>query len=69
MNYAPNTKVSTGAVAGAIVTVIVAALDSYGVAVTPELAGALVVLIGFGISYLIPEPHEHDRPSRMGQSR
>lgn len=52
---APSTKVSTGAVAGATVTVIVAALGSYGVNITPELSGALVVLVGFGLAYLVPE--------------
>lgn len=58
---APSTKVSTGAVAGAIVTVIVATLDSYGLNITPELSGALVVLVGFGMAYIVPNSTEDNR--------
>lgn len=56
MNYAPQPKISVGAVAAAFVTVLITVAQSYGVTITPELAGALTIIIGFGAAYLFPEP-------------
>lgn len=52
---APTAKVATGAVAGALVTVLVTAFKSLGVDIPAEVAGALVVLVSFGLSYAVPD--------------
>lgn len=52
---APTAKVATGAVAGALVTVVVSAVKALGVDIPAEVAGALVVLVSFGLSYAVPE--------------
>ncbi len=52
---APTPKVATAAVAGALVTVIVAAAQSFGLAIPAEVASSIVVLASFGLSYAVPE--------------
>lgn len=50
----PTAKVQAGGVAGAATLVLVAILGGLGVAVPPEVASAITVLIGTGAAYLKP---------------
>ena len=51
----PTRKVGAAGIAGAIVTLIVAGAQAFGVEIGPELAGALVVAISTAAGYLIRE--------------
>lgn len=57
---APTAKVATGAVAGALVTVALAAVSALGVEVPAEVGAALVVLVSFGLSYLVTDTRRDD---------
>lgn len=64
MNYTPQPKISVGAVAGALVAVFITVAQSYGITITPELAGALTVIIGFGAAYMFPEGAPPEPPAK-----
>jgi hypothetical protein len=53
----PNRKVGSGALAGAVVTVLVWIVDATsGVEIPPEIAAALVTIITLVTSYFVTEP-------------
>jgi uncharacterized membrane-anchored protein len=59
-NSAPTTKVIAGGVAGALATIAVWALQTFGkVAVPPEIAVALSTILSFAVGYMTP-PGEGD---------
>jgi len=51
----PNTKPTVGALAGAIVVVLVWILGMFSIAVAADAAAGLVVIVTFVASYLVPE--------------
>lgn len=51
-------KVGSGAVGGAAVTILLYALEAFGHALAPGVAGALATLISLGVAYLTPEKYE-----------
>lgn len=54
---APDRKVGSGFLAGAVVTIIVWIVETFtSVSVPPEVAAALVTIIAFGASYFTTEP-------------
>lgn len=52
---APTPKVVAGGTAGAAVVVIVWAASLFGLEVPIQVAGALVVLVSFAASYVVPD--------------
>ena len=50
----PHTKVATAGLAGAVVTVAVAAAAQAGYTISPGLAAALTTIISFAAAYLKP---------------
>ena len=52
----PSTKVTAGALAGAVVTVIVWLVGAMtSVDIPAEVAAALVVIVSLGLSYVVPD--------------
>jgi hypothetical protein len=51
---APDRKVTIGALAGALVVVLIFGVQQFGIVVPPEVAAAVTTLITFAISYLVP---------------
>ncbi len=54
-SMAPTTKVSAGGVAGALTVLVVWILGLLHVAVPPEVASALTVIISFTTSYFVKQ--------------
>jgi len=54
-SMAPTTKVAAGGIAGAITVLVVWILGMFHVAVPPEVASALTVIISFATSYFVRE--------------
>jgi hypothetical protein len=52
--WVPHPKVTAGAVASAVATLIVWGVSLAHVTVPPEVAGAITALVGFVVAYLIP---------------
>lgn len=53
---APVKKTTAGALAGAVVTIAVWAARAFAhVEVPPEIAASAVVVVTFGVSYVVPE--------------
>ena len=57
----PNRKVGVGALAGAATAILIWIIGMKGVAVPPEVAVAITVILTFGVSYFIPEPLRRKR--------
>ena len=51
----PKRKVAAGALAGALTVILVWGAGLRGLAVPPEVASAVTVLLTFGVSYLISD--------------
>lgn len=54
-SIAPSTKVAGGGVAGALIVLVVWILGLLHVAVPPEVASALTVIVSFATSYFVRE--------------
>lgn len=52
---APTTKVTVGALAGALTVVLVYICGLFGLVIPAEVAAAVTVLISFGASYIVRE--------------
>jgi len=48
----PTAKVTAYTLAGAAVTILISVAKSFGFELEPEVAGSLVLLLGFGAGYL-----------------
>ena len=60
----PTTKVTVGALAGAIVTVIVWIVGLVSAVEIPaEASAGLVAIVSFALSYLVPETAAQDGPA------
>lgn len=51
----PTNKVTAGGVGGAGAVVVIYIMSLLGVALTPEVASAITVLVSFVLSYLVKE--------------
>lgn len=64
----PTTKVTAGLLAGAVVTLIVWLVGlSTSVEVPAEPAAAMVVIVSFVLSYLVPESSSAEEPGNGSQ--
>jgi hypothetical protein len=54
VNRRPVRKVGSGAISGAVTTVIVWLIGATGVPVPPEVAAALTTIMTFVVAYLVP---------------
>jgi putative flippase GtrA len=53
-SLAPSRKVTSGALSGAMATIILWIIDTVGIEVPQAVAGAITVIVGFVIAYLVP---------------
>ena len=65
-NWIPTRKVGTGALAGAVTTVVLAFLGAYlkdgsGAANSASISAAITTIITFGIQYWVPENKRYNR--------
>lgn len=54
----PNNKVTAGALAGAIVTILLFVLGQFHVALDPSVATVVSTAISFVVAYLVKEPQQ-----------
>lgn len=52
---APTRKVAAGSVGGAVGVILIFVLSQFGVEVPAEVAAAISTVLGFAMSYLVPE--------------
>ena len=52
---APTRKVGAAAIAGAVVTLVAAALAQAGIQLSGDVAAALTTLVGLGVGWLVRE--------------
>lgn len=54
-SWKPNRKVWTGGLAAAVTFVGVRVAQHYGIEIDEMLGDALAVIVGYGVSYFVPE--------------